>query len=100
MYTCARRAHDSVSIDLQGLMAAAGGGTCTRPVGCTSSGPDAHMPNRKSFDEREKYDHSGHSARKKEPGDLKSPADRGPATTDTNTVKNGARPGARRKESP
>jgi hypothetical protein len=58
------------------------------------------MPNRKSFDEREKYDHSGHSARNKEQGDLQSPADRGPATTDTNTVKNGAESGARRKESP
>ena len=32
------------------------------------------MPNRKTFDEREKYDHSAHSTRHREPGDLASPA--------------------------
>jgi hypothetical protein len=29
------------------------------------------MPNRKTFDEREKYDHSGHPVDKRQPSDLK-----------------------------
>jgi hypothetical protein len=30
------------------------------------------MPNRKTFDEREKYDHSSHPVRKRQPSDLKA----------------------------
>jgi hypothetical protein len=61
--------------------------------------PDADMPNRESFDEREKYDHSGHSTRKKEQGDLKTPADRGADTANTNTAIKGVQPGTRPEES-
>jgi hypothetical protein len=31
------------------------------------------MPNRTSFDERDKYDHSSHSTTHRQPQDLKSP---------------------------
>lgn len=30
------------------------------------------MPNRKTFDERKKYDHSSHPLRERQPSDLKS----------------------------
>lgn len=30
------------------------------------------MPNRKTFDEREKYDHSSHPVRERQPSDLKA----------------------------
>jgi hypothetical protein len=30
------------------------------------------MPNRKTFDEREKYDHSGHPLRERQPSDLQA----------------------------
>jgi hypothetical protein len=36
------------------------------------------MPNRSSFDEHEKYDHSGHPTDRRRPEDLKSPG--GPAS--------------------
>jgi hypothetical protein len=31
------------------------------------------MPNRNTVDEREKYDHSGHSTQRRQEGDLKAP---------------------------
>jgi hypothetical protein len=36
------------------------------------------MPNRKTFDERDKYDHIGHSTAKAEKGDLASTPDANP----------------------
>lgn len=32
------------------------------------------MPNRTTFDEREKFDHSGHPTSRTQPGDLSSPS--------------------------
>ena len=42
------------------------------------------MPNRKTFDEREKYDHSGHPVRKRQPSDLKADIERRTSSTPSN----------------
>jgi hypothetical protein len=44
------------------------------------------MPNRNTDNEREKYDHSGHSTQRRQEGDLKAPGSpAGPASDPTNT---------------
>jgi hypothetical protein len=40
------------------------------------------MPNRKTFDEKERYDHSGHSTSTTETGDLKTTVDDRPVPDD------------------
>ena len=55
------------------------------------------MPNRKTFDEREKVDHSGHSTQRRERGDLAPTPDSEPedGPPPTEGTKNGVSPDPR-----